>query len=206
VLEDLGIHHKILGVRACKESPLLRDIYVAKPMLQEYLKELEDSGFIEVINVCDDEALEASEFMVKKEGFLVGPVGASCVAALKKLVGEGRKDFVTVALMSGDPLQDPYVIKALLERTAGREEQIVTLGFTKMKILEILAYGNPAHPYVLWKELKQKHGLNLNRRSVYKHVEELISLGFLKVVGHERVGGRIRKIVTITEQGLKHLT
>jgi len=28
----------------------------------------------------------------------------------------------------------------------------------------------------------------------------------LKVVGHERVGGRIRKIVTITEQGLKHLT
>ena len=206
VLEDLGIHHKILGVRACKESPLLRDIYVAKPMLQEYLKELEDSGFIEVINVCDDEALEASEFMVKKEGFLVGPVGASCVAALKKLVGEGRKDFVTVALMSGDPLQDPYVIKALLERTAGRKEQIVALGFTKMKILEILAYGNPAHPYVLWKELKQKHGLNLNRRSVYKHVEELISLGFLKVVGHERVGGRIRKIVTITEQGLKHLT
>jgi len=69
-LEDLGIRHKILGVRACRESPLLRDIYVSKPMLQEYLKELEDSGFIEVINVCDDEALEASEFMVKKEGFV----------------------------------------------------------------------------------------------------------------------------------------
>lgn len=130
-------------------NPLLRDIYVSKPMLQEYLKELEDSGFIEVINVCDDEALEASEFMVKKEGFLVGPVGASCVAALKKFVSVGRKDFITVALMSGDPLQDPYVIKALLERTAGREERIVTLGFTKMKILEILAYGNPSHPYVL---------------------------------------------------------
>lgn len=56
------------------------------------------------------------------------------------------------------------------------------------------------------KELKQRHGLNLNRRSVYKHVEELISLGFLKVIGHERVGGRVRKIVTITELGLKHLT
>lgn len=205
VLEDLQVQHKILGVRACKESPLLRDIYVAKPMLQEYLKELEDRDFIEVVNVCDDEALEASELIVKKEGFLIGPVGASCIAALKKALYEKIRNLITVALMSGDPLQDPHIIKALLEKTVRPEEHIVTLGFTKMKILEILAYSNPAHPYVLWKELKQKHGLNLSRRSVYKHIEELINLGLLRVVGYEKVEGRTRKVVSITESGLKHL-
>ncbi|MEM1687032.1 MAG: pyridoxal-phosphate dependent enzyme [Zestosphaera sp.] len=205
VLEDLRVPHKILGVRACKESPLLRDIYVAKPMLQEYLKRLEDLGFIEVVSVCDDEALEASEFIVKKEGFLIGPVGASCIAALKKVLSEEMKDFITVALMSGDPLQDPYVIKALLEKTVKPEEHVVTLGFTKVKILEILAYSNPTHPYMLWKELKQKHGLDLSRRSIYKHVEELINLGLLRVVGYEKVEGRTRKIVSVTESGLKHL-
>lgn len=205
VLEDLRVRHKILGVRACKESPLLRDIYVAKPMLREYLRELEDLDFIEVVNVCDEEALEASELIVKKEGFLIGPVGASCIAALKKVLSEKMRNLITVALMSGDPLQDPHIIKALLERTVGPEEHIVTLGFTKMKILEILAYGKPAHPYMLWKELKQKHGLNLSRRSVYKHIEELINLGLLRVVGYEKVEGRTRKVVSITESGLKHL-
>ncbi|MGC8975123.1 MAG: pyridoxal-phosphate dependent enzyme [Thermoprotei archaeon] len=206
VLKDLQLQHKILGVRACRESPLLRDIYVTKPILQEYLKELENLGFLEIVNVCDDEALEASEIMVKKEGFLIGPVGASCIAALRKVVRESMRKVVTVALMSGDPLQDPYVIKALLEKTVKPNEQVVTLGFTKIKILETLAYGNQTYPYMLWKELKQKHGLNLSRRSVYKHVEELISLGLLKVVSYEKVGGRVRKVVTITESGLKLLS
>lgn len=205
VLEDLRIPHKILGVRACKESPLLRDIYVAKPMLQEYLKKLEEQDLVEVVSVCDDEALEASELMVKMEGFLIGPVGASCIAALKKVLTKNMKKLTTVALMSGDPLQDPYVIKALLEKTVKPEEHIVTLGFTKTKILEILAYGNPAHPYMLWKELKQKHGLDLSKRSIYKHVEELVNLGLLKVVGYEKVEGRTRKVVSITELGLKYL-
>lgn len=204
-LEDLRVQHKILGVRACKESPLLRDIYVAKPMLQEYLRELESLDFIEVVNVCDDEALEASELIVKKEGFLIGPVGASCVAALKKTLPENIRDLTTIALMSGDPLQDPHVIKALLEKSVRPEEHIVTLGFTKMKILETLAYGNPVHPYVLWKELKQKHGLNLSKRSVYKHVEELINLGLLRVVSYKKVEGRTRKVISVTESGLKYL-
>ncbi|MEO3993663.1 MAG: pyridoxal-phosphate dependent enzyme [Desulfurococcaceae archaeon TW002] len=203
VLEDLQVQHKVLGVRACRESPLLRDIYVAKPMLQEYLKE---QDLIEVVSVCDDEALEASELMIKKEGFLIGPVGASCVAALKKILTKNAQNLTTIALMSGDPLQDPYIIKALLEKTVKPEEHIVTLGFTKIKILEILAYGNPTHPYMLWKELKQKHGLNLSKRSIYKHVEELINLGLLKVVGYEKVEGRTRKVVSITESGLRYLT
>lgn len=205
VFRDLQTQHKILGVRACKESPLLRDIYVAEPILKEYLKELEDHGFMEVINVCDDEALEASESIVKKEGFLIGPVGASCIAALKKINTNKVKSFITVALMTGDPLQDPYVIKALLERTVRPYDHLITLGFTKTKILELLAYSNPTHPYMLWKELKQQ-GINLSRRSVYKHVEELINLGFLKVVNYEKVSGRVRKIVSITELGLKQLT
>ncbi|MEM2020603.1 MAG: pyridoxal-phosphate dependent enzyme [Zestosphaera sp.] len=204
--KDLNVRPKFLGVKACRESPLLREIYVMKPMLHEYLEEIASLGILEIVDVCDDEALEASELTIKNEGFLVGPVGASCIAALLKAGPEAVRGKVTVALMTGDPLQDPYIMKALLERTAGTREELLTLGFTKTKILEMLAYGDPTHPYMIWKGLRSRYGLSVSRRTVYKHVEELIDAGLLKVVSYKKVGGRLRKVISITESGLRYLT
>lgn len=202
-LKDLGLRFRFLGVRACRESPLLREIYSAKPILHKYLEELMSLGLMEIVDVCDDEALDASELIIKNEGFLIGPTGASCVAALQKAKVVGGE--ATVALLTGDPLHDPYVMKALLEKTLSSGEEFLGLGFTKTKILETLAYRNPMHPYMIWKELRNRYGISVSRRSVYKHVDELVEAGLLKVVDFRRVGGRLRKLVTVTEYGLKYL-
>ncbi|MEM0296373.1 MAG: pyridoxal-phosphate dependent enzyme [Zestosphaera sp.] len=204
-LKDLNLRFRFLGVRACRESPLLREIYVAKPMLHRYLEDLTSSGFLEMVDVCDDEALEASELVIRREGFLIGPISASCVAALQKAEARVRGNGATVALLTGDPLHDPYVMKALLERTTGSREEFLNLGFTKSKILEMIAYGKPMHPYMIWKELRSRYGLSLSRRSVYKHVNELVEAGLLEIIDFRRVGGRLRKLVAVTEQGLKYL-
>lgn len=204
-LKDLSLRFRFLGVRACRESPLLREIYAEKPMLHKHLEELISLGLMEIVDVCDDEALEASELVVKNEGFLIGPIGASCIAALRKVEAKSVNDEVTVALLTGDPLHDPYVMKALLEKTLSGREEFLGLGFTKTKILETLAYRNPMHPYMIWKELRNRYGLFVSRRSVYKHVDELVEAGLLKVIDFKRVGGRLRKLVTVTEYGLKYL-
>ncbi len=207
-LKDLGLNNiKFLGVKARRETPLLREIYVKTPMFKDFIEELKSSGELEVIEVEEDEALEASELMIKKEGLMIGPVGSSCVASLIKTLHQGGKtlkEAIVVAIVTGDSLQDPYLMRALLERTL-KPKEIPLLGFTKLKILEILAYEGPKHPYEIWKFLRNKYAIEISKRAVYQHLNELVRNGLAIVKDYVRVRGRLRKLYGITDLGLKEL-
>lgn len=206
--EDLKLGNvKFLGVKARRETPLLREIYVEKPLFKDFIEGLRSSGKLEIVEVEEDEALEASELMIKKEGLMVGPVGSSCVASLTKALNYGEKalkEAVVVAVVTGDSLQDPYLMRALLERTL-KPKEIPLLGFTKLKILEILAYEGPKHPYEIWKSLKVKHAIDISKRAVYQHLDELVESGLAVVKDYVKVSGRLRKVYGITDLGLKEL-
>jgi len=57
--------------------------------------------------------------------------------------------------------------------------------------------------YQIWKELKDKYGLNIRIPTLYQHLKELIEEGYVVKSKSEKVMGRIREYYTLTEKGVK---
>ncbi len=186
---------KLTSEKACNPSTRALAILVGNPLQNDLAAKaiMESRGL--ALTVTDDEIFAAELQIAKLEGVFAEPASSATVAALEKLVKEGKisKDSKVVCLITGSGLKATDVLQAMnkKQKTAGLGLEIST----KEKILRVLSQ-NDTYGYDLWKQL----GKVMTRAAVYQHLNELSEKGL--IVGYEENG---KKFFKITEQGKRAL-
>ena len=228
---NLGLINSInvgmVGVQAAEFAPIVNefqgkkvklqtpktvalDLAMEKPLYAKLaLDSIKESKGI-AVKVSDDEIFKAMEMLAKMEGIFAEPSAASTIAAVIKLLNEGRIDRneTIVCVITGAGLKDPVSARKFVEKIkkinriiSGVESKRFTkkLGETKFKLLKILL--NESYGYEIWKTLKNM-GINLDISSVYQHLAELEVMGLIKRVKVERVLGKPARIYySLTDKG-----
>jgi threonine synthase len=158
------------------------------------IKAIKESNGL-ALTVSDAEIFNAELQIAKLEGMFAEPASSATIAALKKLVDEGRiaKDESVVCLITGSGLKATDILQALTkkQKTAGIGLELST----KEKILRILNKKD-TYGYDLWKEI----GKAMTRAAIYQHLNELSEKGL--ITGYTKNG---RKFFKITQRGKKVL-
>ncbi len=147
------------------------------------------------LTVSDSQILKAELQVAKLEGMFAEPASSATIAALRKLVKEGKidKNDSVVCLITGSGLKATDVLQALTKK-----QKTAVLGLeisTKEKILRILSKKD-TYGYDLWKKI----GKTMTRAAIYQHLNELSEKGL--ITGYTKNG---RKFFKITERGRKVL-
>ncbi|MEM1619262.1 MAG: pyridoxal-phosphate dependent enzyme [Fervidicoccaceae archaeon] len=191
--------------RGSRESPLLRDVRVEEPLFGSLVEKIVNELGGLVVEVSEDEVLEAVSTAARSEGLLLDASGATVFAAMQR-VPDLKRPALVVA--TGGPRSDPlalWLAAKLREQHGGLPvEFIESLGFTKMRILEVLATRGPAHPYAAWRALRSSCGLDVSLRTVYQHFEELQKMGLVECK-YDESSARRRKLCEATRRGLEAL-
>jgi len=170
-------------------------ILMAEPLQSEFaIKAIKESNGL-ALTVSDTEILTAELQIAKLEGMFAEPASSATIAALKKLVDEGKiaKDDSVVCLITGSGLKATDILQALTkkQKTAGIGLELST----KEKILRILSKKD-TYGYDLWKKI----GKTMTRAAIYQHLNELSEKGL--ITGYTKNG---RKFFKITHRGKKVL-
>jgi len=147
------------------------------------------------LTVSDSEIFTAELQIAKLEGIFAEPSSSAEVAALKKLVKEGKidKNESVVCLITGSGLKATDILQALTKK-----QKTAVLGLeisTKEKILRILNEKD-TYGYNLWEKL----GKTMTRGAIYQHLTELYEKGLIASYKKDR-----RKFFKITDRGKKFL-
>jgi len=202
-LRELGGDSVIVGVKSRYDSPLVKDIAVEKPLLQDLMEvAIKDCGGF-IIEVSESDLIEATRLLAREEGLIAEPAGAAAIAALIKSQNSFDRNSKVVAVVTGAALTDAATLRIIVNNKHLEVTDFLRVGFTKSLILEVLAVHGPMHVYALWKIIREYRGLKLSLRALYQHVKELERLGMVRVVSEEVVEGRRRKVYEVTEKGLK---
>jgi threonine synthase len=170
-------------------------ILVAEPLQGELaINAIKESEGL-ALSVSDSEILNAELQIAKLEGVFAEPASSATIAALEKLVEEGKisSDSSVACLITGSGLKATDVLQALTKK-----QKTAVLGLeisTKEKILRILSKKD-TYGYDLWKKL----GKTMTRAAVYQHLNELSEKGL--IVAYEKNG---KKFFRIVERGKKVL-
>ena len=199
VFNDLKIDVRFIGVKGCSETPIIKDIYVKRPMLKELVDRIISESNGEIIEACEKDVIEASYKLSTQEGLLIGPVGSSPIVALMKA---SKSLSTAVCILTGEPSLDNVSIRKLLLYSKKKLRKH-SLGSTKARILEIVSLKGPLHPYAIWQSLKQEYSYKISLRAIYQHVKELEDMGYLyKLSLQEAYGNRRRNVYSISTKAL----
>ncbi len=189
------VEDRLQPIKISKPFTRALAVLVADPLQGELaVKAIKESAGL-TSTVSDSEIFAAELQVAKLEGMFAEPASSATIAALGKLVEEGKinkKDSV-VCLITGSGLKATDVLQALTKK-----QKTVVLGLeisTKEKILRILN-RKETYGYDLWKKL----GKTMTRAAIYQHLNELSEKGL--VVSYAKNG---RKFFTITQRGKKVL-
>jgi len=190
LLEDRSGLTKIL-----KPSTRALAVLVANPLQGELaMGAIKESEGL-TLTVSDSQIFKAELQIAKLEGMFAEPASSATIAALRKLVKDGKinkKDSV-VCLITGSGLKATDVLQALTKK---RKTAVLGLEIsTKEKILRILSRTD-TYGYDLWKKL----GKTMTKAAIYQHLNELSEKGL--TVGHMK---NRKKFFKITERGRKAL-
>jgi len=199
IISKFSPNTAVIGVRTSSQSPLLKDVAVDRPLFADLLKELMERNEGYMVEVGEDDVVSALKLLAKYEGMLTELPGATAVAALIKLSKDLRGMSPIVSVISGGPARDPAVLRMVVSES--HPKYLAKIGFTKMKILEVLALQGPLHPYAVWKILRSEYGVNVSLRSIYQHFSELSEMRLVEGA-EEREGRRRRKMFRVTDEGL----
>lgn len=165
------------------------------------------------VKVNDSEIFNALSLLARTEGIFAEPAAASTIAGLKKLIDLGQidKDEEIVCIVTGAGLKDPSTARKFIKKvkTVDRiisqieSKQITTrLGRTKYEILKIIS-SKETYGYEIWRNLKQKLGIDFDISSVYQHLSELENAGLIRRTKIESVLGKPRRCYySLTDRGM----
>jgi threonine synthase len=185
--------HKM--AKTLKPSTHALALLTAEPLQGELaIKAIKESNGL-ALTVSDSEIFAAELQIAKLEGIFAEPASSATIAALKKLVEEGKigNSSSVACLITGSGLKATDVLQALTKK-----QKTAVLGLeisTKEKILQILGKKD-TYGYDLWKKL----GKTMTRAAIYQHLNELSEKGL--IVSYEK--GR-KKFFNITQRGKKVL-
>jgi len=180
---------------SAKPSTKALALLVKEPMQSELaIMAIKESNGL-ALTVSDSEIFTAELQIAKHEGIFAEPSSSAEIAALKKLVKEGRinKDESVVCPITGSGLKATDILQALTKK-----QKTAILGLeisTKEKILRILKEKD-TYGYDLWKKL----GKTMTRGAIYQHLTELHEKGLIANYIKDR-----RKFFKITQRGKKVL-
>jgi len=166
----------------------------------------ETEGF--AVSIGGNEILDATSALAEGEGILAEPAASLTVAGLIKLrkIGEIREGSNVVCVITGSGLKDPRLMKEIALRKSNLGSLIeelsgsMLLGDTKLAILKLLS-EKEKYGYQIWKELREKHGVDVKIPTVYQHLSELIKEGYVKKIESKMVLGRKREYYSLTDKG-----
>jgi threonine synthase len=166
----------------------------------------ETEGF--AVSIGGNEILDATSALAEGEGILAEPAASLTVAGLIKLrkIGEIREDSNVVCVITGSGLKDPRLMKEIALRKSNLGSLIeelsgsMLLGDTKLAILKLLS-EKEKYGYQIWKELREKHNVDVKIPTVYQHLSELIKEGYVKKIESKMVSGRKREYYSLTDKG-----
>jgi len=171
-------------------------VLVANPLQGELaIKAIKESEGL-TLTVSDSEIFAAELQIAKLEGMFAEPASSATIAALKKLVKNGRinSEESVVCLITGSGLKATDVLQALTKK-----QKTAVLGLelsTKEKILRILSRKD-TYGYDLWKKL----GKTMTRAAIYQHLNELSEKGL--IVNYAKNGRKFFKIAKRAERVLR---
>jgi len=170
-------------------------VLVANPLQGELaIKAIKESKGL-TLTVSDSEIFKAERQIAKLEGMFAEPASSATIAAVKKLVKDGKisKNDSVVCLITGSGLKATDVLQALTKK---QKTAVIGLEIsTKEKILRIISRKD-TYGYDLWKKL----GKTMTRAAIYQHLNELTEKGL--IAGHAKNG---KKFFSITQRGKKVL-
>jgi threonine synthase len=178
-----------------KPSTRALAVLVADPLQGELaMRAIKESEGL-TLTVSDSQILKAELQIAKLEGIFAEPASSATIAALRKLIEEGKidKNDSVVCLITGSGLKATDVLQALTKK-----KKTAVLGLeisTKEKILRILSKKD-TYGYDLWKKL----GKTMTRAAIYQHLNELSEKGL--ITGYTK---NDRRFFKITERGKKVL-
>mgnify|MGYP001626342399 FL=1 len=151
--------------------------------------------------------LTANE-IANTDGVVVDPVGATSLAGIKiakdlGVIGKGDK---VLAIVSGSPSKDTYILYKILEYSSNRKPGKVlsvkedSISSIQEAILKILYEEKQCHAYGIWKKLRVQ-GYNITLQTVHDHIKKLLNKGFIRELGYD---GR-RRIYAVSELGKEYL-
>jgi len=182
-------------MKIAKPSTRALAVLVANPLQGELaIRAITESKGL-TLTVSDSKILTAELQIAKLEGIFAEPASSATIAAIKKLVQEGKisKNDSVVCLITGSGLKATDILQALTKK-----QKTAVLGLeisTKEKILRILSKKD-TYGYDLWKKL----GKIMTRGAIYQHLNELSEKGL--ITGYAKNG---RKFFRITKRGRKAL-
>ena len=197
LVKKLRLRTKLIGVTTNFSSPALYEIREDRSLLKEYVDELIKDTEHEIIRVSEDSVLSAIRYLAREEGVPADPVNASLVSSIHsdyiKVMGLEN----VVLLFTGGVLTDPVVIRAVLEE---RENRMISLGFTKEKILEILLEEEDASAYRIWQRLRSTYNIKISLRSIYNHLNDLEKRKLIRSeIVRDESSGRPKKIYVLND-------
>ena len=170
-------------------------VLVTNPLQGELaIKAIKESEGL-TLTVSDPQIFKAELQIAKLEGMFAEPASSATIAALKKLVKEGKisNDDSVVCLITGSGLKATDVLQALTKK---QKTTVIGLEIsTKEKILRILSKKD-TYGYDLWKKL----GKTMTRAAIYQHLNELSEKGL--TTGYIKNG---KKFFKVTQRGKKVL-
>lgn len=182
-------------LKISKPSTHALAVLVSQPLQGELaIKAINESNGL-ALTVSDQEIFSAELQIAKLEGMFAEPASSATVAAIKKLVENGKidKSGSVVCLISGSGLKATDVLQA-----STKKQKTAVLGLelsTKEKILRVLNEKD-TYGYDLWKKL----GKTVTKAAIYQHISELSDKGL--IVGYEK---ERKKFFKITQRGRKVL-
>ncbi len=182
-------------VRISKPSTRALAVLVANPLQGELaMRAVKESEGL-TLTVSDSEFFTAELQTAKLEGMFAEPASSATIAAVKKLVKEGKisKNDSVVCLITGSGLKATDILQTLTKK-----KKTAAIGLeisTKEKILRILNKKD-TYGYDLWKKL----GKTMTRAAIYQHLNELSEKGL--IISYAKNG---KKFFKIAKRGKKVL-
>jgi len=186
--------------KSAKPTTRALGILVSEPLFAgKAVETIRESGGT-AVTVSDPEILAAEHEIARFEGLFAEPASSATVAAVKKLLADGKIDRSerVACLITGSGLKATDILQALTKK---RKTVAVGLDLsTKEKILRILS-ENDTYGYDLWKML----GKTMTRAAVYQHLNELLKKGLVTCYNHDgrryfKVGDRGLQVLKAIEE------
>ncbi|MEM3403409.1 MAG: pyridoxal-phosphate dependent enzyme [Nitrososphaeria archaeon] len=184
------------------------DLNVTKPRFgNAALKAIRETGG-SAIAISESEVLDAMNMLAEGEGVLAEPAASLTIAGLIKLrnMEEIKEGSNVVCVITGSGLKDSRLMREIALRRSNLGTLIeelsggMLLGDTKAAILKSLS-EKEKYGYQIWKELREKHSINVKIPTVYQHLSKLTKEGYVEKIGSKMVLGRKREFYTLTDKG-----
>lgn len=171
---------------------------------ESLVKEIERENLLIEEVASKEEMINAMSVFAKEEGILVEPISSIALSVLYKLrnkhkIKEGSRVLI---VLTGSGLKEIGNIILLNKRPIKRIKLGHEIGFTKLKILELLKEKSMSG-YELWKKLK-KININIKLATLYEHLKDLEDLNLISS-NIQIIKNRKANIRSLTSFGEKYL-